>query len=289
MGIHLVIVTGESGAGKSTVLKALEDLDYLAIENFPIRLLIPFIEELTNIGSTEKVALVMDLRDPYFIKEAPKELLELKKRGFFYDLIYLSADTEVLLTRFSQTRRTHPLLKDFKDLRKAIEVEKELVSPLKAFATLFLNTSQYNVHQLRHHIFTLFGKGAPSQKPLLHIISFGYKYGIPSEVNYLFDARILPNPYFIPELNPLTGVDQRVRDFLLQNDKTEMLLNYLVNYLKWAIQMHLEEGRKLIIVGIGCTGGKHRSPAIAHMVAERITKDLPDIEVVVTLRDVERG
>ncbi|MEN3038884.1 MAG: RNase adapter RapZ [Candidatus Kryptonium sp.] len=288
MKLHAVIITGESGAGKSSVLKALEDLDYLAIENFPARLLLPFLEELSSIGFTDKVALVMDLRDPHFLQDGPEILSKLREHSISYDLIYLTADTEVLITRFSQTRRPHPLFKDFKDLRKAIEAEKQRLSIFKEYATIFLDTSNFNIHQLRHEIFILFGKHKDIQKPLLHIISFGYKYGIPSEVNYLFDARMLPNPYFVPELKPLSGEDQKIKDFLLQSPKTTDLLNHLVNYLKWAIPMHLEEGRKLIILGIGCTGGRHRSPAVAQFLAERISRELPQIEVVVTLRDVER-
>lgn len=289
MPLHIVIITGESGAGKSTVLKAFEDLGFLAIENFPIRLLIPFIEEIENIGTTQRLALVIDLRDPYFLSEFSKVFSEIKKRGYFFDILYLTADTEVLIARFSQTRRPHPLMKELKDLRKAIIKEKEMMIPLKEHANIFLNTSQFNVHQLRHQIFTLYGKRKDLDRPFLHIIAFGFKYGIPSEANYIFDVRILPNPYFVPELNPLTGVDPQIREYLLKSERTEELLNSIIGYLKWVIPLHWEEGRKFIVLGIGCTGGRHRSPAIAHMLSERIREVFSDLEVVITLRDVERG
>lgn len=289
MPLHIVIITGESGAGKSTVLKALEDLDYLAIENFPIRLLIPFIEEIENIGTTQRLAFVIDLRDPHFLSEFSKVFSEIKKMGHFFDILYLTADTEVLIARFNQTRRPHPLMKELKDLRKAIIKEKEMMMPLKEHANIFLNTSQFNVHQLRHQIFTLYGKREDLDRPFLHIITFGFKYGIPSEANYIFDVRILPNPYFIPELNPLTGVDPQIREYLLKSERTEELLNSMIGYLKWVIPLHWEEGRKFIVIGIGCTGGRHRSPAIAHMLKERIREVFSDLEVVITHRDVERG
>lgn len=289
MSLHIVIITGESGAGKSSVLKALEDLDYLAIENFPVRLLLPFLREISAMGTFDKIALVMDIRDPNFLSEFPQTLDLIKKEGYYLDVIYLSADTEVLISRFSQTRRPHPLLREFKDLREAILKEKERLASIRDYANIFLNTSQYNVHQLRHQIFTLFGREDSANRPFLHLIAFGYKYGIPSECNYIFDVRILPNPYFVPSLKPLSGESQEIRHFLMSFPVTEELLNFLVNYIKWVLPRHLEEGRKFVVVGIGCTGGRHRSPAIALMVAEKLREVIPDLDVVVTLRDVERG
>ncbi len=285
---YLVIITGESGAGKSTVLKALEDLDFLAIDNFPIRLLIPFLEEIKRGESIHKVALVMDLRDPFFLGEINNVCRTLKERGYNYDLLYLSADEPALITRFSQTRRPHPMLKEVKELRKAIELEKKQLSPLKEMATYHIDTSKFNVHQLRYEIFKIYGKRQALNTVLLHLISFGFKYGIPYEANYLFDARVLPNPYFVPELKPLTGADERVQTFLLEKSQTQAFIDLIFNFLTWAIPLHREEGRRYITCAIGCTGGRHRSPAITLILAEKFKKTFTDVEVVVTQRDVER-
>ncbi len=287
MGLFLIIITGESGAGKSTTLRAFEDLNYLAIDNFPIKLLFPFLEEVTKGGLAERIALVTDLRDPSFLKEFPKVIEELKLREIAFEVLYLYADTKVLITRFSQTRRPHPLLREFKDLTRAIEVEKEKLALIKELATIFLDTSQYNVHQLRHEIFTIFGKEKDFNKILLHLIAFGYKYGIPYEANYLFDARVLPNPFFIPELKSLSGRDEAVKQYLLSEPITLEFLEKVFNFIKWILPLHKKEGRRLVTVGIGCTGGRHRSPALTLMLQERL-KELEDIDVVMTLRDVDR-
>ncbi|MFN4196426.1 MAG: RNase adapter RapZ [Caldimicrobium sp.] len=285
---YIVIITGESGAGKSTILKALEDLDFLAIDNFPASLFLPLLDNIQKNFATCKIALVMDLRDPNFLEEFPKILETLKEKKYQYDIIYLSADLPTLITRFSQTRRPHPMLKETNDLRSAILLEKEKLSTLREWATLFLDTSRFNVHQLRHEIFKIYGSRKILESILLQIIAFGYKYGLPYEANYLFDARVLPNPYFIPELKPLTGEHKEVQEFLLEKQETQVFIESIVNFLRWALPLHKKEGRRYIVCGIGCTGGRHRSPAIALFIAEKIKKLLPEVEVVVTLRDVNR-
>ncbi len=287
MDIFLVLITGESGAGKSTALRAFEDLGYLAVDNFPLKLLFPFLEEVVKGEMAKKVALVCDIRDPSFLQEFPEVIKELKNRGIPFEILYLYADLKVLITRFSQTRRHHPLLKEFKDLNRAIEVEKERLAFLKEYATIFIDSSQFNVHQLRHEIFKLFGLKEEVDKIILHLIAFGYKYGIPYEANYLFDARVLPNPYFVPELKPLSGKDEAVKQYLLEDPITLEFLERVSNFIKWIIPLHQREGRKFITVGVGCTGGRHRSPAIILMLHENL-KDLKEVEIVLTLRDVDR-
>lgn len=287
MNLFLVLITGESGAGKSTALRAFEDLDYLAIDNFPIKLLFPFLKEIEKSKIAQKIALVTDIRDPSFLNEFPKVIKKLKKERIAFEILYLYADLKVLITRFSQTRRPHPLLKEFKDLNKAIKEEKERVSFLKEYATVFIDSSQFNVHQLRREIFKLFGKKEEIDKIIIHLIAFGYKYGIPYEANYLFDARFLPNPYFVSDLKPLSGKDDAVRKYLLKDSITFEFLERISNFIKWIIPLHQREGRKFVTVGIGCTGGRHRSPAIVLMLYERL-KDLKEVEIVLTFRDVDR-
>ncbi|MFN3567975.1 MAG: RNase adaptor protein RapZ, partial [Caldimicrobium sp.] len=159
---------------------------------------------------------------------------------------------------------------------------------LREWATLFLDTSRFNVHQLRHEIFKIYGGRESLENILLQIIAFGYKYGLPYEANYLFDARVLPNPYFIPELKPLTGEHKEVQKFLLEKKETRVFIESIVNFLQWALPLHKREGRRYVVCGIGCTGGRHRSPAISIFIADRIKKLLPEVEVVITLRDVNR-
>lgn len=284
----VVIITGESGAGKSTALKAFEDLGYLSIDNFPIRLLLPFLEEIRTGGLAEKIALVMDLRDPSFLHEFPNTIAKLREKKYSFEILFLTADLKALITRFSQTRRPHPLLREVKDIKAAVVLEKDKLGSIKEFVTLFLDTSNFNVHQLRHEIFKIYGQRKELQQILLHIISFGYKYGIPYEVNYLFDARFLPNPYFVPELKDLSGETMEIQNFLLKEKKTSEFLDHVYHFLKWALPLHRAEGRNFLALGIGCTGGRHRSPALALLLAERLRKSENDTEVVVTLRDVER-
>ncbi|BAU22940.1 UPF0042 nucleotide-binding protein TOPB45_1388 [Caldimicrobium thiodismutans] len=284
----VVIITGESGAGKSTALKAFEDLGYLAIDNFPVRLLLPFLDEIRTGELAEKIALVMDLRDPFFLQEFPNTIAKLREKKYSFDIIFLTADLKALITRFSQTRRPHPFLQELKDIKAAIVLEKDKLALIKDYVTLFLDTSNFNVHQLRHEIFKIYGQRKELQYILLHIISFGYKFGIPYEANYLFDARVLPNPYFVPELKDLSGETLEIQKFLLKEPRTSEFLDYVYNFIKWALPLHRAEGRNFLALGIGCTGGRHRSPALALLLAERLKKSEIDTEVVVTLRDVER-
>jgi UPF0042 nucleotide-binding protein len=189
---YLVIITGESGAGKSTALRTFEDLDFLAIDNFPIRLLKSYLKEVSESKLTDKLAMVVDLRDPYFLEEFPKVYADLRREYPTFELLYLTAKTEVLITRYNQTRRPHPLLREEKNIESAVKKEKELLSFLKDYATYIIETSNYTYHQLRSEIQRIFGRGKSLHKPFLHIISFGFKYGLPFEANYIFDVGLYP-------------------------------------------------------------------------------------------------
>lgn len=289
--LNLVIITGISGSGKSTALKAFEDLGYLAIDNFPVRLLIPFLNEVKENLETRRLAFVMDIRDKHFLKDFKNIWKSLKQEGYHTEILFLDAKTEVLISRFNLTRRMHPLLREGEiGLQEAIEREKKLLSEIKELATLTLDTSNYNIHQLRREIFKIY-KGREDLKDLiLNLMSFGYKYGLPAEADFIFDARVLENPYFIPELKPLSGKDREIKEFLLKFKETHELLEHLIKFIYWIIDIYLRNGgKKYLTIGIGCTGGRHRSPALVEFLAERfMSLEKNNVKIIVTHRDIEK-
>lgn len=287
--MNIVIITGLSGSGKSTALKAFEDLGYLSIDNFPIRLLLQFLEEIKESLEDKHIALVMDIRDKYFLKEYQGVFKNLKERGYNFEILFLDARDDVIVTRFNQTRRIHPLMKEnLEGLESAIQKERELLGDLKEIANLIIDTSDFNVHQLRNEIFRLFKERSSNKNLILHLIGFGYKYGIPNEASFLFDVRFLPNPYFVPSLKPLSGKDEEVKKYLLNFSETLKFVEYLESFLNWLIPFYYKDNRQYLTVGIGCTGGRHRSPAIIEILAQRLKEKHPEIEIVKTYRDIEK-
>lgn len=287
--MNIVIITGLSGSGKSTALKAFEDLGYLSIDNFPIRLLLQFLEEVKESLENKNIALVMDIRDKHFLREYSEVFKKLNEKGYNFEILFLDAKDDVIITRFNQTRRMHPLMKEeLKSLEKAIKKERELLGDLKEIANLIIDTSEFNVHQLRNEIFRLYKERKSDKNLILHFIGFGYKYGIPYEASFLFDVRFLPNPYFVSSLKPLSGKDEEVKNYLLKFPETLKFMDYLESFLDWLIPFYYKENRKYLTVGIGCTGGRHRSPAIIEILAQRIKEKHPEIELVKTYRDIEK-
>jgi UPF0042 nucleotide-binding protein len=285
--IELIIITGVSGSGKSTALKAFEDLGYLSIDNFPIRLLPQFLEEIRESLDNKKVALVMDLRDKHFLSEYFNVLSKVKDKALL-EVVFLEAKGDVLITRYNQTRRKHPLLEQAGSLARAIELEAELLKEIREKANLVLDTSNFNLHQLRNEIFKIYAPREGIDQAVVHFIAFGFKYGIPAEVNYLFDVRFLPNPYFEPELKNLTGKEAPIKEFLLSFGETHEYLGFLENFLSWTIPQHLKEGRRYLTIGIGCTGGRHRAPAIADLLKERMSLGFKGIKFIFTYRDIDK-
>jgi UPF0042 nucleotide-binding protein len=287
--INLVIITGISGSGKSTALKAFEDLGYLAIDNFPIRLLPQFLKEVKESLENRNIALVIDLRDRYFLKDFKEIFEKIKQQKHAFELLFLDAKTDVIITRYNQTRRIHPLMKEgVVSLQEAIEKERKLLIDLREIATFTLDTSNFNIHQLRNEIFKLYKKRKNLKDWVLHLIAFGYKYGIPAEANFLFDVRMLPNPYFVPDLKPLTGRDLKIKNYLLDFKETKEFMNYLESFFNWLIPYYYQDDKHYLTVGIGCTGGRHRSPAIADFLADKLKEKYPQLEIVVTYRDIEK-
>jgi len=260
---RIVIITGISGSGKSTVSRALEDMGFFCVDNLPIAIL-PKLFELhsASLGPDSKIALVMDLREKDFLKTYPEVFVWLRNEGFQWEILFLESSDEVLVRRYSQTRRIHPLAGEGGVL-EGIHKEREMLTHLRSMSSKVIDTSMYNVHQLQGAIRDLFGQGLSKRRMTLTFFSFGYGRGLPQEADLVIDARFLPNPYFVEELKALPGTDARIRDYLLEFEETHDFVNRFQNLLDYLLPLYEREGKAYLTVAIGCTGGKHRSVAIA--------------------------
>ncbi len=286
---RFVMITGLAGSGKSTALRALEDMGFYSVDNLPARLFPAFLElTLQEQESSLKTALVMDLRSPRFAESFPQIHQELTRRGCAFDLLFLEAQDQVLIRRYSQTRRLHPLARQADDsLAQAIARERELLRPVRARATQVLDTGSFNVHGLRRQLFELFSQVAPPARLQVNLVSFGFKYGLPGEADMVMDVRFLPNPYFVDNLRELDGTDQAVVDYVHRHgDTTDFLIRFkeLLNFL---IPRFLEEGKSRLTIAIGCTGGRHRSVVVSRWLAQVL--DVPGCRFSLRHRDLNRG
>jgi len=284
--IQTVIITGMSGSGKSTALRAFEDMGFYCVDNLPIALLPDFLSLTEN--STEiptRVALVMDVREKGFLDQYGSIFSQVKGQGFHLEVLFLDASDNILVQRFSQTRRKHPLQQKG-DILEAISEERRRLRGLREFADNYIDTSNRNVHQLRQIVLDMYSFREDLTRPLIHVISFGFKYGVPADASLVLDVRFLPNPYFVPELRPLSGLDQRIYDFVHQKEQTRAFLKHLESMFSFLIPQYRAEGKVYLVVGIGCTGGRHRSVAIARWLGEMFTRK--GEEVIVTHRDMDR-
>jgi len=282
--LRIVIVTGLSGSGKSTVSRAMEDMGFFCVDNLPIALL-PKLFELRSASFAEhsKIALVMDLREKDFLKTYPEVFAWLRNEGFQLEILFLEASDEVLVRRYSQTRRTHPLAEGCGVL-EGIRKEREMLANLRSMATMVIDTSIYNVHQLQGAIRDLFGERPPGRRLSLTFLSFGYSHGIPQEADLVIDARFLPNPYFVEELKDLPGTDARIGDYLFGFEETQEFVNRFQGLLEYLLPFYEREGKAYLTVAVGCTGGKHRSVAIAQKMGSIFAERFP---VRLRHRDVE--
>lgn len=263
----LVIVTGLSGAGKTVTLRTLEDIGFFCVDNLPPPAVTDFLKILQKYGNFKKIAIGIDIRLYQFLGKSV-ELIERTKKSYKTDVLFLEADDETILRRYKETRRPHPLFSLHNELLKAIKEEIVLLQPLRSIATRVIDTSNFNPHELKFLISSIYGGELRTLS--VTILSFGFKRGIPSNADLLFDARFLPNPYFIPELTELTGKDRKVKDFVLKQRETKEFLKRLKNFLKFAIEGYKREGKAYLTIGIGCTGGKHRSVVIAEEIGDFI-------------------
>jgi UPF0042 nucleotide-binding protein len=268
----VLIITGFSGSGKSTVLRALEDIGYFCVDNLPLRLLPPFLREQSQVSRDgRKIALVMDVRTEGFLQNYARVFRSLKRQGYQLHLIFLEADEATLIRRFSQTRRQHPLA-DRESISHALQEERRSLAGLRGLAHRIIDSSFYNPHQLRDLIQAEYSELTPRQRLALHLISFSYKNGIPPEADLVMDVRFLPNPFFVEDLKPLTGNDPRVRDYVLKQQETQDFLQQLFQFLDFLLPLFIQEGKTHLTLAIGCTGGQHRSVAIANALGEHLAQ-----------------
>jgi UPF0042 nucleotide-binding protein len=268
----VLIITGVSGSGKSTVLRALEDIGYFCVDNLPLRLLPPFLREQSQVSRDgRKIALVMDVRTEGFLQNYARVFRSLKRQGYQLHLIFLEADEATLIRRFSQTRRQHPLA-DRDSISHALQEERRSLAGLRRLAHRIIDSSFYNPHQLRDLIQAEYSELTPRQRLALHLISFSYKNGIPPEADLVLDVRFLPNPFFVEDLKPLTGNDPRVRDYVLKQQETQAFLQQLFQFLDFLLPLFIQEGKTHLTLAIGCTGGQHRSVVIANALGEHLAQ-----------------
>lgn len=270
--VHIVVVTGLSGSGRSAALKSFEDLGYTCIDNLPLSLLPAFVEYAMTSGSVILSAIGIDIRERDFPRQFPGLYGKLKEAGVAIELLFLEASDQTIVRRFSETRRPHPLARGGVTLVEAIRTEREALAAVRTLADQILDTTDYTVHDLRQAVERRYSGPGGSRPLMVTIVTFGYKYGIPYELDLLFDVRFLPNPHFAEELRPLTGRDQRVRDFVLSKQDSGEFIERLVDFLAYLLPRYRSEGKSYLNVGFGCTGGRHRSVAISLVVAERLVK-----------------
>ena len=265
-----IIVTGLSGAGKSQAMNCLEDLGYYCVDNMPPMLIDSFIE-LTSEGSShfEKAAFAIDVRIGDLFTDIEKSLDELAAKGIDYKILFLEASERVLIRRFNETRRKHPLSED-KNTVNGIRKEKELMQSLRDRADYIIDTSNMKVARLWEEVKDLMTSGESEKTFVINIFSFGYKHGAPLSADMIFDMRFIPNPYYVKSLKPLTGNNKKVRDFVMKQDVTQEFLDKLEPMLDFLIPFYMKEGKYNLNLAFGCTGGHHRSVATANEVAERL-------------------
>jgi UPF0042 nucleotide-binding protein len=281
--LRVVLISGLSGAGKTLALKALEDAGHFAIDNLPCSLLDPLVLLLEKHSEIHRVAVVMDARDASFPGQAERILESLRASGHHVTLLFLEADTKTLIRRFSETRRPHPLARRA-SVERGVAREAKLLAPIRRAATQILVTSDFNVHQLKAAIINTVEDKPGAMRVI--ITSFGFKYGLPLESAFLFDVRYLPNPFFVPELRDKTGLDRAVSRFVLANPEARSMVARIVHVVLPAIPLCRKEGRSSLQISIGCTGGQHRSVAMAREVARVLRAG--GIDLALIHRDIRR-
>jgi UPF0042 nucleotide-binding protein len=268
---RIIVLTGLSGSGKSTATRALEDIGYFCIDNLPV-VLLPKMTELAAAAGAEiqLLAIVIDAREGRFLDEAPRCIEEARRAGNPVEVLFLDSSDDVLIRRFSETRRRHPLSPDG-SLPQGIAFERGRLKDLRALADQIIDTSSLTVHELKGLIQARFA-ATPQEGPSLSLLSFGYRYGIPAQADLVFDVRFLPNPFFVPGLKSFTGRDARVAEYVLNREETAAFLERIVDLCQFLLPHYRREGKAYLTVAIGCTGGKHRSVAVAHALGERLTQ-----------------
>ncbi|MBQ9765085.1 MAG: RNase adapter RapZ [Lachnospiraceae bacterium] len=287
--MHFVIVTGMSGAGKSTTLKMLEDAGYFCVDNLPIALIGKF-AELTRQPNENitKVAIGIDIRSGNSLESFEGTLEELAAKHFEYDIVFLDASDDILIKRFKETRRNHPLSPTGR-VEKGIEEERAKLEFLKKQADIILDTTNLLTRELKQELEKIVIKDGQFSNMMVTLLTFGYKYGIPNDADLVFDVRFLPNPYYVEGLKSLTGNDKEVRDYVMGFEVSKIFLDKMEDMLKFLIPNYILEGKNQLVICIGCTGGKHRSVTLANEIYKNFLNNELGYGIKVEHRDIERG
>lgn len=272
----IVIISGLSGSGKTVALRALEDSDFFCVDNLPVALIDSFVSIITKNIEIKKIGISIDIREKGLLSGINEVLKDLKNK-YRVEVIFFEAENDVLLRRFKETRRPHPL---GGNIEEAIQIEKDRLSLLKEAADRIIDTSSFTPHQLRQLVSSRYRVQKGKNLMAVVLVSFGFKFGPPQNIDLLFDVRFLPNPNFVPELKALKGTDKRVSDYVLKKQETKILMNKMRELFDFLIPLYIKEGRYCLTIGIGCTGGNHRSPAIVEKLRGYLRKHPVDMSIV---------
>lgn len=270
--MEFLIISGLSGAGKSRAASVMEDLGYFCVDNLPVPLIPKFAElGMGGNGEYDRVVLVTDIRGGTNFEGLFQALDRLTAMKCSYRILFMDASDATIIKRYKETRRVHPLGEECASLEQAIEMERQVLSPLRERADWIVDTTGLTLGQLRSKLLSLFSKGTEEGKMEVHVLSFGFKHGVPMEADLVFDVRFLPNPYYVPELRGLTGLDEGVRDYVFSNPQSDEFLKRLSDFVSYLLPRYAEEGKTSLTIAVGCTGGHHRSVAVAHALAQFVT------------------
>lgn len=269
--MKFVIVTGLSGSGKSETMRALEDMGFYCVDNLPPALITKFAELCYQPNSSiDKVALGIDIRGRKFFEALHESLNYLEKENYEYEMVYLDCNDDVLLKRYKMTRRNHPLAKDMQ-IPEGIKMERKIMEPLKELSTCIIDTTNMKPKDLKEEIKKIYSSGEDNPNLTISVVSFGFKHGILADADLVFDVRFLPNPYYVEELRAKTGDDKEVRDYVMNSKISEEFYMKLLDMIHFLVPQYIEEGKQHLVIGVGCTGGRHRSVTITNLIAEDLS------------------
>ena len=289
--LRVVVISGLSGSGKTTAIKALEDIGFYCVDNLPVVLFPIFVELCSqSAGQITKAALVVDIRGKEFLEGARQIIQQVREEGYPTDVLFLESSNEILVRRYRETRRQHPLAIG-RPVLEGIEQEREGLGIMRDMADKVMDTSEFTVHELQDEIRNYFSNESRLKKMTITLLSFGYSYGIPHEADLVVDVRFLPNPYFVEELKRLTGEDEQVAEYVLRWDETRGFLRRFQELVGFLIPLYQKEGKTYLTIAIGCTGGRHRSIVVANALEAYLQKSLKGADVILRTnhRDIGKG